>query len=138
MASRPEFEPLPTPPADPVQREQFPVGSRLSRSGLEKFLTHGEHVVYATTGTVQVGEQRKRVYLTNRRLLLHRKDGIVITRDSLDAIDLRAIGRTTLTEVGMFMKDFILEIDGMQMRGRRTDLMNLYRALHTVKATPLQ
>ena len=79
-----------------------------------------------------------RAYVTNRRLLLYRKDGLVITRDKLTEIDLRSIGRITMTELGVIMKEFVLEIDGMQLKGRRSDILNLYRVIHAAKAVPVQ
>ena len=124
-------------PPPQVSREPIPVTSRLSKAGVDKYLGHGEHVVYATGAMVQVGEERMRAYVTNRRLLLYRKDGILITRDKLTEIDLKSIGRTTMTEHGLLMKEFLLEIDGMQLRGRRPDLLNLYRVLHVAKSAPV-
>ncbi len=128
---------LPVPPSTLVRREPIPPVSRLSRSGVEKFLVQGEHIIYATSGMVQIGEKRKKAYVTTRRLLLYRSDGLLFRRDSLDEVDLRTIGRATLTEFGLVMKEYVLEIDGMQLKGRRSDLLNLYRILQTAKAAPL-
>ena len=136
--SRPEPGLYLVSPPPPIRRELIPVTSRISQTGIDKFLVHGEHIVYTTAAMVQVGEERMRAYVTNRRLLLYRKDGILITRDRLTEIDLKSIGRTTMTEHGVLMKEFTLEIDGMQLKGRRHDLLNLYRVLHTAKAVPVQ
>jgi hypothetical protein len=118
-----------------LNRDPIPKTSRLSQSRIEKYLGQGERIVFVTSGLVFVGEHRKRAYVTNLRLLLYRSDGLIVRRDSLDEIDLNTIRRATMTEIGMVIKEYILEIDGMQIRGKRSDVLNLYRVLHTVKAT---
>src|ERR1700756_2829427 len=91
----------PYPISDQVElRDPVPTSSNLANGEIDKCLGHGERIIYSTSATVQVGNERMRAYVTNLRFLLYRRKGIVIQSDRLSEIELRSIGKTTMTEHG--------------------------------------
>jgi hypothetical protein len=130
-----------TPPSagEPVVQSQWiPETSRLSRVGVEKFLIPGEKVVYVTPSRVHYGNQQRRAYVTNKRVILYGQQGVMlglVKQDRLDEVFLNQIRMFKLVETGMISKRVYLELDEMKLEGQRGHLLELYKAIQSVRAS---
>ena len=121
-----------------MQSQWVPDTSRLSRVGVEKFLIPGEKVAYVTPGRIHYGNQQRRVYVTNKRVILYGQQGVMlglVKQDRLDEVFLNQIRSFRLVETGMISKRIYLELDEMKLEGRRGHLLDLYRAIQSVRAS---
>ncbi len=119
-----------------IIKNPIPETSRLSGSGIEKFLSPGERVIFATPRRIRFNNKRKRAYVTNHRLLFYHQDAALlglVKKDRLDEIDVHSTGRVTLEEKGLVMKKLILHIGDIHLVGDRGDLLELYKALQSAK-----
>ena len=92
-----------------------------------------EAVSFSTSAPVTVEGKRWNVYVTNRKVVLHRSVGLVFTKESHQEIDLGNIHRIALREEGTLMKEFFLDVDTISMKGRKSDLVNMYRAIQNAR-----
>ena len=87
-----------------VHKQAVDPTSRLSGLGIEKYLLPGERILYATQGQIWLGNNRRHAHVTNRRLILYHREGVLlglIKNEKLDEIDLRTIRRVKLVETGL-------------------------------------
>jgi molybdate-binding protein len=93
-----------------------------------------ETVTFSTSAPVLVEGKKWDVFVTTRKAVLHRSLGLVFTKESHQEIDLGNIHRIELREEGALLKEFFLDIDGVSMKGRKSDLVNLYRAIQGARS----
>jgi hypothetical protein len=93
-----------------------------------------EAVSFSTSAPVTVEGKKWEVYVTNRKVVLHRSVGLVFAKESHQELDLGNIHRIALREEGTLMKEFFLDVDTLSMKGRRSDLVNMYRAIQNARA----
>jgi hypothetical protein len=108
--------------------------SRLSRSGVEKFLVPGERIIYSTPGRIFYGRAKRHVHVTNSRVMFYTKEGVLIKHDRLDEVPVHGIRIVKLVEIGLVRKKVYLELDEMKLLGPRGDLLSLYRSIQTARA----
>jgi len=125
---------------DGVVKEHISQTSRLSRLGLEKFLMPDERILYNTIGQVWFGNQKRRAYVTNKRLILYyRQDAFLglglIKNDKLDEINLRMVRKVSLVEKGVIAKNVTLHLDENIIKGDRGDIVNLYNTIQSVRGS---
>ena len=92
-----------------------------------------EEVLFESTYPVQVDGQKWRVYVTNRRMVFHRSIGLLSSRESRQDVDLDTVKNLTLQREKTLLKEYYLGVDGVVIKGRRSDLVNLQRAVQKVK-----
>jgi hypothetical protein len=112
--------------------------SRLSGVGIEKFLGPGERIIYATPGLISYANQKRRVYVTNKRILFYGQQGVMlglIKTDRLDEISLNQVRKLKLVETGFITKRIHLELDEMKLEGQRGHLLDLYKAIQSARAS---
>lgn len=127
------------PPSQPmIMRERIPDTSRLSRVGIQKFLSPGEKIIFRTRSRVWLGNQIRYAYVTNKRLLFYYqvpKLMGLIKDDRVDEIFINQIRRLSLVEKGLITKSIILHIDEFEVKGDRGDLLELYRVIQSVRGS---
>ncbi|MEM2286874.1 MAG: zinc-ribbon domain-containing protein [Thermoproteota archaeon] len=127
---------LPPPPQPTIIRERIPDTSRLSGVGIQKFLGPGEKIIFRTRSRVWLGDQARYAYVTNKRLLFYYRIPKLmglIKDDRVDEIFINQIRRLSLIEKGLIVKSIILHIDEFEIKGDRGDLLELYRAIQSVR-----
>jgi zinc-ribbon domain len=92
-----------------------------------------EAVSFSTSAPVTVEDKKWNVYVTNRKVVLHRSVGLVFPKESHQELDLGNIHRIALREEGTLLKEFFLDVDAISMKGRKSDLVNMYRAIQSAR-----
>lgn len=119
---------------DAIESHPIDDMSRLSRSGVEKFLVPGERIIYSTPGRIFYGRAKRHVHVTNSRVMFYTKEGVLIKHDRLDEVPVHGIRIVKLVEIGLVRKKVYLELDEMKLLGPRGDLLSLYRSIQTARA----
>ena len=114
---------LPPPPAGPAN----------APSGL---IARDESVTFVTAGPVYIENKRWAVHVTTKRILISRTEGLLGQKRSSQEIEPSLIGRISIREEGSILKEYYLELDGLIMKGRKSDLQNLYRAIQSMRNRP--
>jgi len=112
--------------------------SRLSGVGFEKYLLPGERVLFTTQGQVWSGNRKRHAHVTNRRLILYHREGVLlglVKNEKLDEIDIRTIRRASLVEKGLITKKVVLNLDEMALEGDRGDIINLYNTIQSIRGS---
>lgn len=113
--------------------------SRLSGLAVEKFLMPNEIVTYATRGSLYIGKNKTdttsgfKGYVTKNRVIFYKRDGLIIKNDRLNEIPLDQIKSYRMVEQGLIFKDIHLELNELQIKGERSDILELYRAIQAAK-----
>ena len=115
---------LPFPPAEPVNVPHDLVG-------------RDENVTFVAAGPVYIENKRWAVYVTTKRILISRSEGLLGQRRSSQEIEPSLIERISFREEGSILKEYFLELDGLIMKGRKSDLQNLYRAIQSMWGRPI-
>ena len=94
----------------------------------------GEALVFESSAPVSDGRTGWRVRVTSRRVTLHRTEGLIMQRTREQSFESAKIGSISLRNEGGLAGGFVLEIDGLQLRGRKSDLKNIYNATSFVRS----
>lgn len=117
-----------------VERKQVSETSRLSGLQIEKYLIPNEAVLYKTRGSLYVGgEAGLRGYVTSNRVIFYTSKGFVIKSDRMHEIPLTMINQYKIVEEGLIFKEMHLQLNELKIKGDRTDILELYRAIQTLK-----
>jgi hypothetical protein len=108
--------------------------SRLSGLAIEKFLMPNEIVSYATRGSLYVGNRPGlKGYVTKNRVLFYKRDGLIIKNDILNEIPMEQIKSYKIVEEGIVFKNMYFQLNELKIKGDRSDILELYRAIQTAK-----
>ncbi len=108
--------------------------SRLSGLAIEKFLMPNEIVAYATRGSLYVGNvPGLKGYVTKNRVMFYKRDGLIIKNDILNEIPLDQIKSYRMVEEGLIFKDMYFQLNELKIKGERSDILELYRAIQAAK-----
>jgi hypothetical protein len=108
--------------------------SRLSGLAIEKYLIPNEIINFRTRGSVYVGgEAGLRGYVTNNRVIFYTSLGLIIKKDRLNEIPLKDINQFKIVETGLIMKEMYLQLNNLKIKGERSDILDLYRAIQIAK-----
>jgi len=121
-----------------ITKQPIDPTSRLSGLGLEKYLLPEERILYATQDQIWSGKKKRHAFVTNRRLILYHREGVLlglIRNERLDEIDLRTIRRASLLEKGLITKKIVLNLDEMVIEGDRGDIINIYNTVQKIRGS---
>lgn len=113
--------------------------SRLAGLGIEKFFIPNEMAIYSTTGSLYVGTNKNSMeagmkgYVTNNRVIFYKRIGFIIKNDVLNEIPLDQIKSYKMIEEGLVFKEILLGLNELKIKGDRTDILEMYRAIQTAK-----
>ncbi len=108
--------------------------SRLSGLAIEKFLMPNEIVTYATRGSLYVSNMPGlKGYVTKNRVIFYKREGLIIKNDTLNEIPLDQIKSYRMVEEGLIFKDMYLQLNELRIKGERSDVLELYRAIQAAK-----
>jgi hypothetical protein len=108
--------------------------SRLSGLAIEKFLMPNEIVSYATRGSLYVGNMPGlKGYVTKNRVISYKRNGFIIKNDILNEIPLEQIKSYKIVEEGLVFKNMYFQLNELKIKGERSDILELYRAIQTAK-----
>ncbi|MCZ7394151.1 MAG: hypothetical protein ABOK23_11730 [Candidatus Methanoperedens sp.] len=108
--------------------------SRLSGLGIEKYLIPNEIATYATNGSLYVGgEAGLKGYVTSNRVMFYTSKGLIFKSDRLHEIPLDQIKSFRIVEEGMIFKTMYLKLNELTIKGDRSDILDLYRAIQVAK-----
>jgi|SRR5659263_133218 len=108
--------------------------SRLSGLAIEKFLMPNEIVSYATRGSLYVGNMPGlKGYVTKNRVIFYKRDGLIIKNDILNEIPMEQIKYYKIVEEGLVFKSMYFQLNELKIKGDRSDILELYRAIQTAK-----
>ena len=93
-----------------------------------------ETQLYVSAGPVIVDERKWKAVVTSRRLLLQREEGLVFAKKHEREITLGPRSTVTLRSEGAILKLYSLDIDGVSLKGRRSDLQNIQRAAQFIQS----
>jgi hypothetical protein len=96
---------------------------------LDDHLLPNEHVTYTTSGAVIQGKSKFTGYLTNDRLLLYRKIGL-LQRDEVMSYRLRDVTRVDYQEKGLIRQGFLqihVQNSKLEVRGPAVVVKQLYQ-----------
>jgi hypothetical protein len=132
---RPAVKPEIIPDSSPnIESKPVSETSRLSGLKIEKYLIPNEIVNYTTKGSLYVGgEAGLRGYVTNNRVMFYTSLGLVIKKDRLHEIPLRDINQFKIVETGLIIKEMYLQLNNLKIKGDRSDILDLYRAIQIAK-----
>lgn len=108
--------------------------SRLSGLAIEKFLMPNEIVSFATRGSLYVGNMPGlKGYVTKNRVIFYKRDGLIIKNDILNEIPMEQIKSYKIVEEGFIIKNMYFQLNELKIKGERSDILELYRAIQTAK-----
>lgn len=108
--------------------------SRLSGLGIEKYLIPNEIATYATNGSLYVGgEAGLKGYVTSNRVMFYTSKGLIFKSYCLHEIPLDQIKSFRIVEEGMIFKTMYLKLNELTIKGDRSDILDLYRAIQVAK-----
>jgi hypothetical protein len=79
------------------------------------------------------GEADQKGYVTKNRVLFFSSKGFIIKSDRLHEIPVNDIKNFKIVEEGLILKTMYLQLNDLIIKGERTDILELYRAIQTVK-----
>jgi len=123
-------------PFKPEELEKKPISetSRLSSLKIEKYLMPNEIATYATRGSLYVGgEADLKGYVTNNRVMFYASKGLIFKSDRLHEIPLNEIRSYKIVEEGMILKTMHLQLNDLKIKGDRSDILELYKAIQAAK-----
>lgn len=71
--------------------------------------------------------------MTSKKVVLRRSVGIIFPKVSQQEIDPALIGEISLKEEGTVLREYALQIDGLVIKGKKSDVQNLYRVIQFVR-----
>lgn len=108
--------------------------SRLTGLGIEKFLMPNEIATYATKSSLYVGgEANLKGDVTSNRVIFYASKGLIFKSDRLHEIPLDQIKSFRIVEEGMIFKTMYLQLNELNIKGDRSDILDLYRAIQAAK-----
>ncbi len=108
--------------------------SRLSGLAIEKFLMPNEIITYSTRSSLYVGNMPGlKGYVTKNRVIFYKREGLIIKNDILNEIPLDQIKSYRMVEEGLIFKDMHLQLNELKIKGERSDILELYRAIQAAK-----
>jgi hypothetical protein len=117
-----------------IDRKPISETSRLSGLRIEKYLIPNEIATYATKGSLYVGgEQGLKGYVTNNRVIFYSSKGLLFKSDRLIELQLKEIKLFKIIEEGLVFKSMHLQLDTLRIKGERSDILALYRAIQMAK-----
>ena len=117
-----------------IEKKPVTETSRLSNLKIEKFLLPNEIAVYKTSGSLYVGgEEGLKGYVTNNRVIFYASKGLIFKSDHLHEIPLKDINYYKIVEEGLVFKIMYLQLNDLKIKGDRSDVLELYRAIQIAK-----
>jgi hypothetical protein len=119
-----------------IIQERIGDTSRLSGVGVDKFIGPDEKIIFRTKSQVWFGNNQRRAYVTNKRVIFYRVQPKllgIIKEDRLDEIYVNQIRKISLVEQGLIAKSIVLNLDELKIKGDRGDLIHLYKAIQSVR-----
>jgi len=117
-----------------IEKKPITETSRLSPLKIEKFLLPNEIAVYTTKGSLYVGgEEGLKGYVTNNRVIFYASKGLIFKSDRLHEIPLKDIHYYKIVEEGLVLKKMYLQLNDLRIKGDRSDVLELYRAIQVAK-----
>ncbi len=108
--------------------------SRLSGLGIEKFLMPNEIITYATSGSLYVGNvPGLKGFVTKNRVIFYKREGFIIKNDILNEIPIDQIKSYKIVEEGLIFKNMYFQLNEFKIKGDRSDILDLYRAIQAAK-----
>jgi len=121
-------------PQENIEKKQVSETSRFSGLKIEKYLLPNEILIFATRGSLYVGgEADQKGYVTKNRVLFFSSKGLIIKSDRLHEIPVNDIKNFKIVEEGLILKTMYLQLNDLIIKGERNDILELYRAIQTVK-----
>jgi len=99
---------------------------------LEDFLLPGEDIRFQSYQNVKYGDKEYQVIVTNKRLMLYARRGLLFKKDDVVSIQLKELQGIKYREKGIINKKGILEVHGrtlLQLIGPADDIRALYQQL---------
>ena len=99
---------------------------------LEDFLTPGEQIKFQSTGGVSYGNKLYQVILTDRRILLYARRGMISKSDDVVTAKLDELQGIKYSEQGLIGKKGIIHIEGktrMDLWGSALEMKTLYQQM---------
>jgi len=99
---------------------------------LEDYLTPGEQVKFQSSGAVRYGNTVYHVVLTDRRILLYARRGIIVKSDEVVTQKLDELQEVKYSEQGILDKRGIIHLEGrtrMDLRGSAAEIKTLYQQM---------
>jgi len=99
---------------------------------LEDYLAPGEDVKFQSTANIKYGNKGYQVIVTNRRVLLYSRRGLIFKSDDVVTQKLDELQGMKYKEKGIIAKKGIIEIHGktlMQLYGDSGEIKTLYQQL---------
>lgn len=102
---------------------------------VEKYLNNNERIVFQSSSFVNIDEDPGfAVFLTNQRLILLNRKGLIFKKDRVIDIILKHINGVNLLDEGLIFKKRYLTIrgpnDSINLFGAYSDLQALYKKLN--------
>lgn len=117
-----------------IEKKPISETSRLSNLKLEKFLLPNEIAAFSTNGSLYVGgEEGLKGYVTNNRVIFYGSKGLIFKSDRLHEIPLKDINYYRIVEEGLVLKKMYLQLNDLKIKGDRSDILELYRAIQIAK-----
>jgi len=99
---------------------------------LEDFLIPGEEIKFQSTQEIQYGDKKYRVIVTNKRIMLYARRGLLFKGDDVVTVKLDELQGIKYKEKGIIGKTGIIEIHGktlMQLVGPANEVKTLYQQI---------
>jgi hypothetical protein len=99
---------------------------------LEDYLAPGEQVKFHSSGLVRYGKSIYHVVLTDRRILLYARRGMMFKSDDVVTQKLDELQEVKYREQGILEKRGIIQLEGrtkMDLRGSATEIKALYQQM---------
>ncbi len=112
---------LPLPPSTPVQAGTHEASA--------------ETVTFAASGPVFEGGRRWNAFMTPRKVVLWREVGLISPKKVTQEVDPMGLSTVGLHEEGSFLKEYFLQMDGVTLKGRKSDLENIYRGIQAIRSS---
>jgi hypothetical protein len=99
---------------------------------LEDYLAPGEQVKFQSTGSVRYGKSIYHVVLTDRRILLYARRGMMFKSDEVVTQKLDELQEVKYSEQGIIDKRGVIQLEGrtrMDLRGSAAEIKALYQQM---------
>ena len=99
---------------------------------LEDYLAPGEQVKFQSTGSVQYGGKTYQVVMTDRRILLYARRGMISKSDDVVTQKMDELQGVKYSEQGLIGKKGIIHIQGkttMDLYGSAAEIKALYQQM---------
>jgi hypothetical protein len=100
---------------------------------LQDFLLPDEKIYYQTPFNVKTGEQEYKLILTDRRLVLYKRTGLIFKSDTFIGVDITHIKEMGYTESGVISKQGLVTVvtgqKTLSFSGSANNMKELYKQI---------